>query len=182
MINHLTAFLIHHREFAIIISIAISTLISIIGFLPSAFFTAVNISVFGFSMGLWISFLGESIGAIVAFYLYRKGFRKFTHEKLNEYERVKPLLTVTGKQAFFLVLSLRIMPFVPSGIVTFAAAVGMMSGLDFFIASTIGKIPAMLLEAYSVNELMNWTGQGKIILAAGSVVLLLYVWKKMRSS
>jgi uncharacterized membrane protein YdjX (TVP38/TMEM64 family) len=59
------------------------------------------------------------------------------------------LLEAKGLEAFFLVLSLRLLPFVPSGVVTFVATIGKTPLLIFIIASSIGKIPALLLEAYS---------------------------------
>ena len=73
---------------------------------------------------MFISFLGEAIGAAIAFLLYRKGFKKTVEKKLDKYPKVKRLLDAEDKEAFYLVLALRLIPFVPSGLITFAAAVG----------------------------------------------------------
>ncbi|MBA2872274.1 putative membrane protein YdjX (TVP38/TMEM64 family) [Anoxybacillus calidus] len=61
---------------------------------------------------------------------------------------------------------------IPSGIVTFAAAISQVSLALFVTASTIGKAPALLLEVYSVNEMTQWTTNGKVILGLCSVFLL----------
>jgi uncharacterized membrane protein YdjX (TVP38/TMEM64 family) len=54
---------------AVILSIFISIIIAVVGVIPSVFITAANILFFGFWEGTIISFLGEAIGAVVAFIL-----------------------------------------------------------------------------------------------------------------
>jgi uncharacterized membrane protein YdjX (TVP38/TMEM64 family) len=168
-----------YENVAYLISFVINVIISILGFLPSFFLTAANLAVFGFWKGTFLSFAGEAIGAIAAFVLYRKGFRKLAETKMFSHPKVRRLLEAKGLEAFFLVLSLRLLPFVPSGVVTFVAAIGKTPFLIFMIASSIGKIPALLLEAYSVYHLMNWTWQGKVVLMILSVFLFIFTWKKI---
>ena len=76
------------------ISIFLSILIAVIGVLPSFFITATNILFFGFWNGTFISFIGESVGAAIAFILYRKGFKKAMESRLLKYEKLKKLLTL----------------------------------------------------------------------------------------
>ncbi|EMT46456.1 TVP38/TMEM64 family protein [Anoxybacillus flavithermus] len=168
-----------YEPFAFFISIAINIVISILGVVPSVFLTAANLAVFGFWKGTFLSFVGEAVGAIVSFVLYRKGFRQLSETKWFSYPQVRRLLMAEGKEAFLLVVSLRLLPFVPSGIVTFVAAIGRMSLLLFTAASSLGKLPALLLEAYSVYQVMNWTWQGKVISTLLSVFLFIFTWKKI---
>ncbi|ELK22135.1 putative membrane protein [Anoxybacillus flavithermus TNO-09.006] len=168
-----------YPSIAFLISIAINIGISILGVVPSVFLTAANLAVFGFWKGTFLSFVGEAVGAIVSFLLYRKGFRKLSETKWFSYPKVKRLLAAEGKEAFLLVLSLRLLPFVPSGIVTFVAAIGRISLLLFTAASSLGKLPALLLEAYSVYQVMNWTWQGKVISTVFAVFLFIFTWKKV---
>ncbi|MED4971351.1 TVP38/TMEM64 family protein [Parageobacillus toebii] len=182
MKEQIIALLNTYENAAYLISIVINIIISILGLVPSVFLTAANLAVFGFWKGTFLSFAGEAIGAIISFVLYRKGFRKLSVTKLFSHPKVpkvRRLLEAKGLEAFFLILSLRLLPFVPSGVVTFVAAIGKTSLLIFMIASSIGKIPALLLEAYSVYQLMNWTWQGKVILTFLSVFLFLFTWKKI---
>lgn len=168
-----------YPSIAFLISIAINIGISILGVVPSVFLTAANLAVFGFWKGTFLSFVGEAVGAIVSFLLYRKGFRKLSETKWFSYPKVKRLLAAEGKEAFLLVLSLRLLPFVPSGIVTFVAAIGRISLLLFTAASSLGKLPALLLEAYSVYQVMNWIWQGKVISTVFAVFLFIFTWKKV---
>ena len=178
MENSLLDLFNEYPQLAIFISICISILIAVIGVIPSVFITAANILFFGFWNGTLISFLGEAIGAGIAFLLYRKGFKRKMEARMGKYPKVKRLTDATGKEAFFLIFSLRLIPFVPSGLITFAAAIGKVAFSIFFLASSLGKLPALLLEAYSVYAVSEFGWQGKLILVVIAIGLLYWVLKK----
>ncbi|MGJ7920244.1 TVP38/TMEM64 family protein [Neobacillus sp. LXY-4] len=167
----------NYKPYAFAISIVINIIISIFGLVPSLFLTAANLVVFGFWKGTLVSFIGEGLGAVVSFIIYRKGLRKVAETKVFHRPLVRRLLEVEGKQAFMLVLSLRLLPFVPSGVITFFAAIGKMTLMIFALSSTLGKLPALLLEAYTANHMIQWTWQGKVILAVLAMILLISVLK-----
>ncbi len=169
-----------YPQLAILISIGISIIIAVLGVLPSVFITAANILFFGFINGTLISFLGEAAGAAIAFLLYRKGFKKITAQRLQKYPALNRLMNAENKKAFSLIFSLRLIPFVPSGLITFAAAVGRVSFVVFLIASSLGKIPALLMEAWSVYEVTKFGWQGKLILFMVAIGLLWWVVKKKK--
>ena len=180
MVDSLLQLFREYQNLAIVISICISIIIAIMGVVPSVFITAANILFFGFWNGMFISFLGEAIGAGIAFLLYRKGFKKTVEKRLDKYPKVKRLINAEGKEAFYLVLALRLIPFVPSGLITFAAAVGKISFLTFIIASSLGKLPALLIEAYAVNAVTDFGWQGKLILVLVAALLLYWVITKKK--
>src|SRR5215213_6794143 len=123
-----------YPETAVAISLFLSILVAVAGVVPSFFITAANILFFGFWPGTVISFLGEALGAVLAFLLYRKGFKKNTNHQLQKFPGVQRLIKAEGRQAFLLILSLRLLPFVPSGLVTFAASIANLSALNFLAA------------------------------------------------
>ncbi|MFE7063777.1 TVP38/TMEM64 family protein [Sutcliffiella sp. NPDC057660] len=167
--------------FAILLSIIFNTVISILAFVPSVFITAANIAFFGFWVGTIVSFLGESVGAVVSFLLYRKGLKAFSPKALERNKWLVRLQETEGYRAFLLVLGLRIFPFAPSGLVTLAGATSRISLIHFAIASTLGKIPALLLEAYSVYRVLEWGIEGKIILTLFSIgVVGIMIFRKRR--
>nr|WP_088328056.1 VTT domain-containing protein [Bacillus cereus] len=180
MAETIQSFLTDYYSIAIPLSILINIVISLLGIIPSIFLTAINIQLFGVTNGTIISIAGEVLGAIISFYIYRIGLQKFTHSKVNKYPKVERLLYVEGREAFLLVLSFRLIPFIPSSIVTLFAALGKMSLLSFSIASTIGKIPALLIEVYSAYHVMNGTNEAKWIVTIAGCIGLYYLWKKWR--
>jgi uncharacterized membrane protein YdjX (TVP38/TMEM64 family) len=144
---------------AVVISLGVSIFVAIAGIIPSAFVTAANIVYFGFVWGLLLSILGEAVGAVLSFILYRKGIKKLKGNTTGTKRTVKileRLKQTRGFEAFLLVILLRLFPFAPSGLVTLAASYSMMGTWSFTASSTLGKIPALLIEAYSVHTVLGW--------------------------
>jgi uncharacterized membrane protein YdjX (TVP38/TMEM64 family) len=168
-----------HPDLALVASLTISILIAVLGLVPSFFVTAANLLFFGFWPGIFVSFGGEALGAVVAFYLYRKGFKKEAAPTLEKHKRIKSLSEAKGWQAFWLIFSLRLIPFVPSGVVTFAAAIGRVSLFTFLFSSSLGKLPALLLEGYAVYQVTELNWQGKVILTITAIVLLFFVLRRI---
>ncbi|WP_369901072.1 TVP38/TMEM64 family protein [Bacillus manliponensis] len=181
MQEFIQSFLTEHYTIAIPLSILFNILISLAGFIPSVFLTAINIALFGVVEGTIISIIGEALGAIISFYFYRLGFQKFAQKKLQAYPKAERLLYAEGKEAFLLVLSFRLLPFVPSGLITLLASLGKISLLSFTIASTIGKVPSLLIEVYSTYHVMNRTNEAKWIIAIAGFFGLFYIWKKWKN-
>lgn len=127
----------HHPILAVIASISLNILITITGVLPSAFITAGTVGFLGLKTGIMILIVGEAFGAIISFILYRKGIKKLVenHKMYKVQNRLLRKLNKTDAiSAFFIVILLRLLPFVPSGAVTLAAALSHMRLLSFSIA------------------------------------------------
>lgn len=183
MLNEVIQWFPENPAIVVIISISLNILVAISGIFPSAPITAGNIIFFGFKIGILISIIGEAAGAIVSFLLYRKGLSKLlTHDKVKN-RLLNRLKHTHGVEAVFLVLMLRVLPFIPSGAVTLAAAFSQMRLLSFSIASTLGKIPSLFIEAFSVDRVLKLTVEWQI-----GIVLLLFLvivcykqWKRKRA-
>lgn len=171
-----------YKEQAVLLSIFVNVIIALAGVIPSFFVTGANIAFFGFWQGTAISFVGEVIGANVAFYLYRKGFSKPSRYFLEKYPKVNKLIDSEGWEAFYLILLFRVLPFVPSGLVTFAGAIGKVSFGVFIAASALGKIPALLIEAVSVYQILKISWLGEVLIELCLIYLIYSLWKRRRSS
>ncbi|MBS4205051.1 TVP38/TMEM64 family protein [Lederbergia citrea] len=165
---------------AVLISLSVNILIAISGILPSAAVTAGNIVFFGFKTGLLISIIGEAAGAIITFIIYRKGLSILISQNQVKNRLLKRLKNTQRLEAVFLVLFLRVLPFVPSGAVTLAAAFSKMGLLSFSIASTLGKIPSLFIEAYSVDRVLKLTIEWQIgiVIVLIALVIGYKLWKK----
>lgn len=172
-------FLSDNLFLSILISILLNIFISIIGVIPSAFLTSINIKLFGFSGSLIIGFIGESLGAAVSFWLYRKGLLKLENKvKIPEFIRYYQMTNTS--RSFFLILLLRFLPFIPSSLITFIAALGSIHFIYFFIASSIGKIPALFFEVYSMNSVLKIMNLPILLLTCIVVWLIYYFIKKKK--
>ncbi len=144
-----------YKDLAFFISIGLSIIIAILGVVPSVFVTGANIMFFGPFNGFLISLLGETIGAFITFYLYRFGFKKKADSLEGKYKFIDKIIKSKGKNAFILVFETRLIPFIPSGFVTLAASVSSMNVLGFTIATFLGKIPSIALEAVVSYDILN---------------------------
>lgn len=169
-----------YSDFAIILSILINIIVHILGVIPLFFLVAINVELFGLVDGFIYSFIGESLGVGVTFFLYRLGFKKVATEKLMDHPRLQKLLHVKGAHAFWLIFSLRMVPFLPSSLITFFAALGDVSFITFFISSSIGKIPMLLIEVISVGTATNGSNLNKMILAILVIGAFIYYLNKKR--
>lgn len=60
-----------------------------------------------------------------------------------------------GKEAGLLIFQGRIIPFIPSGIITLAASISNVNSIIFIFATLIGKIPSIALEALVSYDIIN---------------------------
>ena len=171
----LTGLLTSYRTIAIPLSLLIEVAIAVVGVLPSFFITAANVAVFGIWWGTALSITGESLGAVVAFMLYRKGLNKLAGGKgrfaTSLESRMTKLSEAPEGQAFLLVMAFRLLPYVPSGAVTLGAAGGRMRAWTFTLASTLGKIPALAVEVATVTVAMRLPLKGFLAVAGGAILI-----------
>jgi len=180
----LTGLLSSYRGFAIPLSLLVEILIAVIGVFPSFFITAANVAVFGIWWGTALSVTGESLGAVVAFILYRKGLESLTGRNsrfaTSFRGKLEKFSDATEGRAFLLVLAFRLLPYFPSGAVTLGAAGSRISTRAFLISSTLGKLPALAVEVATVTLAMKLPLKGFLILVAA--VILVWVLIKIIKS
>jgi uncharacterized membrane protein YdjX (TVP38/TMEM64 family) len=154
------------------------------GFIPSFFVTTLNINLFGLSIGTFLSLSGEIFGAILGFYLYRLGFSKLK-PSWRSHRFWQVLQSQSPGRVFWSVIGFRLIPFVPSGLVTAGASLTAISAWRFALASTIGKIPAVFLEiaaAYGYTESVSSEYQFGILAAVLVISLAIWLLRKRKSS
>ena len=165
--------------FAIFLSILANVIVNVLGVIPAAFIAAANVLFFGFWWGLLISLVGEVIGAVVAFCLYRKGITTWTSKFPVGNKYIKRLQETEGREAFWLVVILRLILIIPAGVVSFVSAGSRIRLSSFVIASTLGKIPPLIIKVYAMYQVFTWTWQGQMILfGSGIFVIGIFVWKR----
>ncbi len=163
--------------YGIIASLVISILIAIAGIIPSIFVTGANVIVFGPVNGFIISWVGELIGALVSFYLYRWGFKKRFEHLSGKYTILDRIVSAKGFEITALLFQARLLPFIPSGFVTLAGAISNINILYFLVATALGKLPSIALEALVsfdvININTNWIRLAITIFAVCTMFLLL---------
>ena len=168
-----------YREFAIVISIIISIIIALLGVVPSIFVTGANIIFFGPMWGFIISLLGEAIGGYISFKVYRLGLKKSITSILGKYNLVDNLVRSEGWKAGLLIFEGRLIPFIPSGVITLGAALSNVNSFIFVVTTFLGKIPSIILEVLISYEVINANeGVIKLIITISALILIYLTIKK----
>jgi len=165
--------------FAIPLSLLISNIVAVAGIVPSVFVTGANVLFFGPVNGFFISWLGEVSGAAVSFHLYKKGFKKRFEIIGEKHHLFRMIMNASGKKTGLLIFQARLLPFIPSGIVTFAASISNTGFILFLTASALGKIPSILLESLVSYDIINFNeNKIRLILTMLAVLPAIFILKR----
>ncbi|GMK40766.1 TVP38/TMEM64 family protein [Paenibacillus sp. CCS19] len=140
---------------AIMISLLLNIIISILGIVPSVFLSGANAIVFGLPLGFTLSLVGEALGAFVTYGLYRKGILTIRRKNKRESRWSRAFMNARQGKQFSLLLIARIIPFLPSGLITFIAAWTKMNIVTFMLATILGKAPSVAAEVWFGQNMFN---------------------------
>ena len=125
--------------------------------------------VFGTTQGVIVSLTGAMAGTMGFFFLSRYGFRDYAQSKLMNYPKVQDYENFLNRNSFVAILTCRLVPIIPAPVVNIICGLSNANWLIFFTASTIGKIPNILIlsyagASYSSNKLFSFGLYGGYIL------------------
>lgn len=180
-VENMTAVFYKYNDIAFIISIGISIFISLAGILPSVFVTCANIIFFGPFKGFLISLAGETIGAYLTFKVYRIGIKNSSQHLIQKYSILERIHKSRGSKSGLVIFEGRLMPFIPSGFVTLAAALSSVSDLIFISATLAGKIPSILMEVLMSYDFINIKENYIRLFLCILAILLLYITLKNKT-
>jgi len=181
-IQGLSAYIHQFGIFAPLVAFILFVVQAILPIFPYIFLAAAGGILFGFKLGVFLSWLGALTGACVAYWMCRiLGYTNFLQ---RYYKRLGyDVRQLDASMAFWTIIAARIIPVIPTPLINAAAALGGVSFPNFFASSAIGKIPSAAL--YTGLGLALFNAQdiqtALLILGITLVVLLLirYQAKKM---
>ena len=140
-------------------------------------------SVFGMMQGMIVSLTGAMAGTMAFFLLSRYGFRDYAQKKLMTKPKVQEYESFLNRNSFMAILICRLIPIIPAPVVTIICGLSKVNWLVFFSASTIGKLPNILILSYagasfSSNKLFSFGLYGGYILIV-FLINFLIIYRKM---
>lgn len=167
---------------AIFISFLLSTIMTFGLIMPFVILSAANGAVFGIGWGTVVSWAGEVVGALIAFVFYRLFLRDAIVKRLNHTRYWQYVDKLSTEHGFKTILLARILPVIPSGILTAVASLSNISFCDFFWATALGKIPSVFVKVLIGHDLIHFEAYKARLLMGAAVLLLLYLaawwWKR----
>ena len=180
-VDALAAYLRSFGPWAIVISFVLDVLINAGSIFPSIFLSTANGLIFGLPLGILISWLAETVGVVISFFLMRFFFRSTAEAIIAKSNSLQHIDEASGKHGLEWMAFARTLPYFPSGILTAIGAVSRISARDYIIANLIGKFPSTALEVVIGHDIVNFQ-QNSQRLAVLVVVVGLIFWgyKKYR--
>nr|WP_278247503.1 VTT domain-containing protein [Clostridium beijerinckii] len=87
--------------------------------------------------------------------IYRLGFKRKIEKFTDRNRLIYRIVKSDGREAGLLIFQGRIIPFIPSGIITLAASISNVDSKIFTVATLIGKVPSIALEALVSYDIIN---------------------------
>lgn len=161
-------YLLSFGAWTVIVSILVMIVQTLFTPLPLFLVAGANGYIFGVAWGIVITMVGALLGSTVAFYLARFIARDFISKKLGKYmQKVDEMSGQAGPKVVFLA---RLVPVIPSSVVSYAAGLSKMGFGSFFIASVLGKLPEIVIYTTLGHSLDR--AQGVLMKVTVALVLL----------
>ncbi len=180
-VDGLVEYLRSFGSWAIVISFLLDVLINAASIFPSIFLSTANGLIFGLPLGIAISWLAETVGVVISFFLMRFFFRSTAEAIIAKSNSLKHIDEVSGEHGLEWMAFARTLPYFPSGILTAIGAVSSISARDYIIANLIGKFPSTALEVVIGHDIVNFrenTMRLSILVVIVGIIFLAY--KKYR--
>ncbi|OIK15627.1 hypothetical protein BIV60_08780 [Bacillus sp. MUM 116] len=171
---------------AIFISILLVAICVFFPLIPFPVLAGMIGAIFGITQGMFVSLIGAMSGTMVFFFITRYGFRDYAREKLSKYPKVQEYEEFLNRNSFLAILASRLVPIIPAPVVNIICGLSKVKWFIFFIASTIGKIPNILLLSFvgatlSSNKLLSLGLYGLYILIIFLINFIIIYRKKSKS-
>lgn len=159
---------------AMAVSFFLDVLINALGFLPSIFISAANGTIFGIIPGIIISWLAETVGVVISFFLMRSVLRSSAEKIIEKSAYLTKINDFSGENGFRLMLIARTLPYFPSGILTALGAISKISVRDYILANLIGKFPSTALEVIIGHDVISYQQNMDRLMAVVTSAVLVY--------
>ncbi|QQZ10954.1 TVP38/TMEM64 family protein [Heyndrickxia vini] len=143
------------ESMAIIISLLFVALLVFFPVMPFALVAGIIGSVFGVWLGAIISLCGSVFGSMIMFFMARYGFQQWVQKVLDKYPKAREYESIFQKNAFLGILLLRLAPIIPAPLLNVLCGVSVIRWPIFFIATLIGKFPAIIIFTFAGSLFAN---------------------------
>ncbi|MBU3160914.1 TVP38/TMEM64 family protein [Clostridium frigoris] len=146
--NIMKEIVLSYGNFSILVFIVMQVLQVVVFFIPGEFIQIAGGYIFGAFWGGVISLMGITLGSMMV-YLIAKDYGKPLVEKLmlkKEIKFFKKILDVGSKR--IVVFMFYLIPGIPKDALAYICGVSHISFKDFFIYSTLGRIPGIFISSY----------------------------------
>lgn len=157
----------------IILVIIAATLMSLFPIIPYPVIGGFIGAAFGPLIGFLVIWLGSSFASIFMFSFVRYGYQDWGMLALQKYKTLNRATLLFEKNAFLAILFSRMILIIPSIVINIYSAISRVAFWQYTLASSLGKVPSMLLLAFIGNDLV--TNPRNLIITISIYVIFLSI-------
>ncbi|MEW6695955.1 MAG: TVP38/TMEM64 family protein [Bacillota bacterium] len=142
--EHLAGFLRSFGAMTVVVSLLLMVLQTLFTPLPLFLLAGANGFIFGLWYGTLITLSGSILGATMAFYLAR-GFGRGIICRFLKQTYMAKVDKMSHSEGPWMVFMARLIPIIPSSIISYVAGLSKITFRGFFIATAVGKLPEIVI-------------------------------------
>lgn len=162
-------------EQSIAITSLVATLLALFPIIPYPFIGGLIGAAFGPFIGSMITWVGSALASIIMFIFIRYAYQDFGQVLINRYQMTAKITLLFEKNAFMTIFITRLIPIVPSILVNAYSALSRVPASHYIVASSLGKIPSMILFA-TVGDAVLRNPMNLIVIGFLYIFFLLIVY------
>jgi len=171
--NMLKEVILSYGNFSILVFVLMQVLQVVAFFIPGEFIQIAGGYIFGTFLGGLISLMGISLGSIIVYFISNKYGKPFV-EKLISKKEVKffrKILKAGSKK--LVVFMFYLIPGIPKDALAYICGVSNISFEDFFIYSTLGRIPGIFISSFFGQKI--YARDVTSLIAVGVTMSILFI-------
>ena len=182
---YLRAFVHQWGWISIFVDLLIIALLMLFPVIPFILIAGVNILLYGWIGGFFLSLSGSLLGDSLGFWLARNLGQEWAQTKIKKLGKWGS--DIEGN-SYFIILISRLIPILPSAAVNYAAGLSQITYPSFLFATFLGQVPMVIWESWvghSFWRVSHHPGQLLLSLAVGAPifgVVLLYAYQSTKHS
>ncbi|WP_059103631.1 TVP38/TMEM64 family protein [Shouchella shacheensis] len=125
----------------------LATLLALFPVIPYPIIGGVLGAVFGTALGSLATWIGSSLASVLMFAFIRYGYQDWGLRLIHKSKALTRVTRLFERNAFMTIFLTRLIPIIPSIIVNAYSALSRVTFASYTIASSLGKVPSMILFA-----------------------------------
>ncbi|MCL2757188.1 MAG: TVP38/TMEM64 family protein [Coriobacteriia bacterium] len=164
----------------ILICLGLQFLQVVVAFIPGEVTQIAIGAIYGPFWGTLITALGALIPTIFIYYVVHKLGAPFVHGMISKKHEDKLRFLQESRKLDIIVFILFLIPALPKDTITYLVSLTNMRPLNFFVLSTLGRIPGIALTAYIGSAAVqgNYTSAIVVAIIGGALLLIGVIFNK----
>ncbi|HIS18872.1 MAG TPA: TVP38/TMEM64 family protein [Candidatus Coprovivens excrementavium] len=171
----LNNFLMNAGMWAPLISSLLIIAEGVLAFLPLVVFVTINVLSLGPVLGGIISWIFTTLGSLLAFLLFRKGFSSFFNKKIENNRKLEKFMNSIDELKFRQLVLIIAIPFAPSFFINLGAGLSNIALKKYFYALLLGKVFVIIFLGYIGSNIIDCFTNPIILIKVIVLILLAYI-------